>query len=176
MHRKDAGFTLIEAVMGMAVLVILITVAIPSMGALLEHQRSSAAMNALVVHMSQARMSAITYRHPAILCPSADGAGCDAGGDWGNGWILFIDRNDNRRLDAGDDLLRIDPEPRGRHLRLVGTRGRPQLRYLPDGRSAGTNLTIHVCNRRGEKVGAVIVNNAGRPRTERPGQAASCPG
>lgn len=175
MNRKDAGFTLIEAVVALAVATILVATAIPSFGGLAERQRASNAMSSLTTQMAQARMAAITYRRPAILCPSADGLACHPGGDWSMGWMLFLDRNDDRRPDAADDILRMDLTPRSRHLRLPGTRGRPHMRYLPDGRSAGTNLTIHVCNRHGQRLGAVIVNNAGRARTERPKQPTQCP-
>ena len=75
-----------------------------------------------------------------------------------------------------DEILRVDLEPTSRHLRVVSTVGRQQLRYLPDGRSAGTNLTISICNKGGELLGKVIVNNMGRPRSERPKRPAACPG
>jgi type IV fimbrial biogenesis protein FimT len=175
MNRKDAGFTLIEAVVVLAVATILVATAIPAFGGLVERQRASNAMTSLTTQMAQARMAAITYRRPAILCPSLDGLACHPGGDWSMGWMLFLDRNNDRRPDDADALLRVDLAPRSRHLRLPGTRGRPYLRYLPDGRSAGTNLTIHVCNRQGLRLGTVIVNNAGRARTERPGQPMPCP-
>ncbi len=175
MHCKDAGFTLIEAVVVLAVTAILVAIAIPSLPRLIERQRTSAAITSLTTHMAQARMAAITHRKPAMLCPSTNGITCDPGADWSNGWMLFLDRDDNRRPDSSDDLLRVDLEPRSRHLRLPGTRGRPYLRYLPDGRSAGTNLTINICNRQGQRLGAVIVNNAGRARVERPKTPSQCP-
>jgi type IV fimbrial biogenesis protein FimT len=176
MHRKDAGFTLVEAAVTLAIAGILAAIAVPLLARLMERQRVAAATTSLTTHMAQARMAAITYRSPAILCPSANGATCDGAGDWSNGWLLFLDRDNNRRPDAPDELLRMDLQPRTRHLRLPGTRGRPYLRYLPDGRSAGTNLTIHICTLKGEKLGAVIVNNAGRARTERTSPSTPCPG
>jgi len=69
----------------------------------------------------------------------------------------------------------VDLAPTSRHLRVVSTTGRQQLRYLPDGRSAGTNLTISICNPKGELLGAVIVNNMGRARSERPKVPTACP-
>ena len=176
MHRKDAGFTLIEVVVTLAVAAILAVVAGPSIPKLIERQRASAATTSLVTHMAQARMAAITYRRPAILCPSVSGTACDPAGDWSNGWMLFLDRDNNRRPDHSDDLLRVDLERRSRHLHLLGTRGRPYLRYLPDGRSAGTNLTISICSRRGERLGAVIVHTTGRPRVERSKVPLPCAG
>ena len=72
-------------------------------------------------------------------------------------------------------ILRVDLEPTSRKLRVVSTKGRPQLRYLPDGSSAGSNLTISICNNRQQLLGKVIVNNMGRPRSERPKAATPCP-
>ena len=89
--------------------------------------------------------------------------------------MLFLDRDGNQRPDADGDILRRDLAPPSQHLRVVGTPGRPRLRYLPDGRSAGTNLTLSICSQDGRLLGSVIVNNAGRPRSERPKRPQPCP-
>ena len=80
------------------------------------------------------------------------------------------------KFSTSDEILQVDLEPTSRHLRIVSTTGRPQLRYLPDGRSAGANLTISICTRTQELLGQVIVNNMGRLRSERPTAPAACPG
>ena len=49
------------------------------------------------------------------------------------------------------------------------------LRYLPDGSSAGSNLTVSICSPAGVLLAQVIVNNIGRPRSERPKTPAPCP-
>ena len=89
--------------------------------------------------------------------------------------MLFLDDDGNRKADAGDEVLRVDLEPTSRHLRVVSTRGREQLRYLPDGRSPGSNLTISICNDRSEVLARVIVNNMGRPRSQRAEAGEACP-
>ena len=48
---------------------------------------------------------------------------------------------------------------------MVSSAGRPQLRYLPDGRSSGSNLRVRLC-RDDTLLGQVIVNNVGRVRSE----------
>ena len=68
------------------------------------------------------------------------------------------------------ELLPLNP-----HLHIQSSSGRNHLRYLPDGRSAGSNLTIRICNQKGLLLGAVVVNNAGRPRTERARGDTPCP-
>ena len=176
MRHRNAGFTLIELVTTLSVMAICAGIALPSMEALIERQRASAAVGSLMSHMALARMAAISRNQRAVLCPSDDGLTCLSGTDWSRGWMLFLDEDGNRIPDANEEILRTDLEPTSRHLRVVSTVGRQQLRYLPDGRSAGTNLTVSICNKRSELLAAVIVNNMGRPRSERPKAPTSCPG
>ena len=173
--RSSSGFTLIELATTVAVMGVLAGVAVPPMHDFVARQRTSAAVGSLTTHMNLARMAAISRNHRTVLCPSSDGANCAAGTDWSQGWMLFVDEDGNRRPDGSDDILRVDLEPTSRHLRVVSTSGRQQLRYLPDGRSAGTNLTVSICNKSGELLGQVIVNNIGRPRSERPKVPTACP-
>ena len=173
--RRNMGFTLIEAMISVSVSGILAVVAAPSFVGLVEHQRTSAAISSLTTHMALARIAAISRNRRAVLCPSVDGSQCRTDTDWSGGWMLFMDDDGNRKPDASEQVLRVDLAPTSRHLRVVSTTGRQQLRYLPDGRSAGTNLTISICNRQGDLLGAVIVNNMGRPRSERPKVATPCP-
>ena len=70
--------------------------------------------------------------------------------------MLFSDDDGNRMPDASEEILRVDLEPTSRHLRVVSTIGRQQLRYLPDGRSAGTNLTVSICNMQGELLAHLV--------------------
>ena len=174
--RRNAGFTLIELATTMSVVAILAGIAAPSFAGFLERQRTSAAMNSLMTHMALARVSAITRNRRAVLCPSTDGKHCEVGTDWSAGWMLFVDDDGNRKADATDEIIRVDLEPTSQHLRVISTTGRPQLRYLPDGRSAGANLTVSICNQNGELLGQVIVNNMGRPRSDRPKAPTPCPG
>ena len=174
MHR-NAGFTLIELAATMSVMAILAGIAAPSFAGFLERQRASAAMSSLMTHMALARVSAITYRQSAVLCPSETGTSCLAGTDWSGGWLLFLDNDGNHQRDADEEIVRADLEPTSRHLEVFSTTGRPQLRYMPDGRAAGTNLTISICSQQQELLGSVLVNNMGRPRSERPAVPTPCP-
>lgn len=171
----SSGVTLLEMIVCASVFSILAAISLPSMATLLERQRAIAATNTLVAHLSLARLTAITHSSHTVFCPSTSGTHCDAGVDWSGGWLLFLDRDGNRRPDRAEDIVRAENTALSQHLRLVSSIGRRQARYLPDGRSAGSNLTISVCNKRGELLNTVVVNNAGRIRSTRSAQPATCP-
>ncbi len=175
MPHRPAGFTLVELIITCAILAIATGAALPSLSGLVEHHRTNAAVSALTSQMQLARAAAVSRNHRTVLCPSADGRSCLSGSDWSGGWMLFVDDDGNRRPDAGEDILRVEQTPTSRHLRIASSGGRQQLRYLPDGSSAGSNLTLSICNPRGQLLARVVVNNVGRPRSERAAPGATCP-
>lgn len=175
MSFRTAGFTLIELTITTAVLAILAGIATPPMSALLEQQRAATAASSLIAHMQLARMAAISGNRRTVLCPSADGRRCNRDRNWSGGWLLFADDDGNRQPDATEDILRSELRTGSSPLRVFSSEGRPQLRYLPDGSSAGSNLSIVICSPRDALLGKVIVNNAGRPRSEHPARPTRCP-
>lgn len=172
---NGSGFSLIEAVMVMAIAAIGLVVGVPSYRAMVEHQRASSAMHLLTAHMASARSTAISYRIPTVVCPSDRAGGCRSDGDWSHGWLMFFDRDGNRQPDAREDILRDENAPIHPSLRIVSSKGRAQLRYLADGRSGGSNISVRLC-REDRLLGVVIVNNVGRIRSETPRSSRPCEG
>jgi type IV fimbrial biogenesis protein FimT len=163
--------TLIEAIVAMAVLAICAAMAIPSYAALVRRQRVDAAMYSLTTHMASARIAAVTRRSRTVVCPSDSHGGCRQDSDWSDGWLLFLDRDGNGRPDDPADVLRDERAPSDPAMRIFSNR--KQLRYLPDGRSTGGNLTVRLCYDQRLK-GKIVVSNAGRVRSERPSGEVPC--
>jgi len=174
-HGPAPGFSLIEALTAMAITTIGLAVGVPSFQGMSERARVSSAMHLLTAHMASARSTAITYRIPTVVCPSNRSGGCRTDGDWSQGWLMFFDKDGNRRPDTREDILRDENAPIHPSLRILSSAGRPQLRYLPDGRSSGSNLTVRLC-REGELLAQVVVNNAGRVRSETTSGSKPCMG
>lgn len=173
MHCKHRGFTVIEAVIVLAIIAMLAAVGWPAFASTLERNRVTATLHLLTADMAMARSTAVVRRRQVVVCPHAGADRCVADGDWSLGWLVFIDADGNRQPDQPADLLRTTNAPGG-GSGLSTTSSRPFLRYQIDGRSAHSNLTVHVCAR-GEFAGQVVVNNHGRARTHRPGSPTACP-
>ena len=163
--RPASGFSLLEALTVMAISAIGLIIGIPSYRGLAERQRVTSAMHLLTAHMASARSTAITYRIPTVVCPSNRAGGCRKDGDWSEGWLMFFDADGNRQPDAREDILRDENAPIHPSLRILSSKGRPQIRYLPDGRSGGSNISVRLC-RDDKLLAQVVVNNVGRIRSE----------
>ncbi len=173
MNRKDAGFTLIEAMIVLSIIAMTVTVGLPSFASALERNRVTLTLHQLAADMAMARSSAVVRRQQIVLCPRAADGRCSAASDWSRGWLVFADADGNRQPDTAADILRATDAP-ARGGAFSVTSSRPFLRYQVDGRSAHSNLTVHVCAD-GRLAGQVVVNNHGRARTSRPKSAAACP-
>ena len=174
-RASTSGFSLVEALTVMAITTIGLLVGVPSFQGMSERARVSSAMHLLTAHMASARSTAITYRIPTVVCPSNRTGGCRTDGDWSQGWLMFFDKDGNRQPDVREDILRDENAPIHPSLRILSSTGRPQLRYLPDGRSSGSNITVRLC-REDELLAQIIVNNAGRVRSETVSGTKPCAG
>lgn len=178
MHAPSArpgigGFTLIELLTVIAISAITLTLGVPTFSDTMRRSRTTSSVNQLSASFAAARMAAVNRNRPVVVCPLATDGGCRKDGQWEGGWIVFVERTHLGHPDAADILQRIDaPAPGQLHIRSGS--GRARLRYLPDGRSAGTNMTVRVCRADDARLlASVIVNNVGRVRSERPANAAA---
>ena len=172
---REHGFSLIELMIALAVLAILIGMAGPSFARLAGSTRAGNAMSHLTVAFATARIEAVRRGRPVTVCPTDAPNRCRTDGIWDGGWIVFDDAQRTAQpADESAVLQRFDALPSG--LALQATQGRPYVRFQPSGWSAGSNVSVRLCDRAARQlVGAVVVNNAGRARTERFETAAPCP-
>ena len=163
--RAVAGLTLIEILLALAVSAILLGLGIPAFSSLLGSSELTTRVNALSASLSLARSAAIREGSRGMVCQSRDGRRCSRGGDWSEGWIVFVDRNHNRQREDTEPLLHAQPATRDRvHIRFRGFPSRRYFIYRPDG-MAKMNGTFILCVP-GEPAlaRAVIVSWSGRPR------------
>lgn len=173
MHKAN-GFTLIEVATTLAVVAVCAAVGVPALHEFTQRQRITAAMQRVETQLASARLAAVTHGRRTTVCPLATPGACSEDGDWSRGSIAFFDADGNRKPDADGDLLHVD-QVSAEGLRILTSSGRAYLRFLPDGRSPGRNLSLRFCDRELGLVGSLVVNNAGRTRRERPARPTACP-
>jgi type IV fimbrial biogenesis protein FimT len=177
--RRPTGFTLIELLIVLAILGVLFGVALPSYTAFMEAGRAGAAKSALLSSVTQSiSRAAITGQH-VVLCPSNEGETCTGTPHWSEGWIAFVDRNNNRSREPDEPLV-LRETALGGKVRLNSTVGRTRLVFQPNGGNAGSNVTFTLCDGRGPaRAQTIVLSNTGRLRYGTPSEAAvaaTCPG
>lgn len=176
MGRRHEGFTLVELVATVAVLAVVLALALPSFRTLREQQAALAGLHGLTVALAQARMAAIQRGRPVTVCPSADGLNCRSDLVWEDGWLVYADPGRLPQPATAADILWAEQRPPGA-VAIRGSIGRHRVRYQPTGFSGGNNASLRLCSRDGRLLGSVVVNIAGRTRSERlpPDAAQPCP-
>jgi len=118
--KKYNGFTLVELMIVMAIVGILLAVAAPGMRAYISNSSSNSLSSTLLIDIMYARNHAISNEVIVKMLPlGSDPAAADAadsvaslfvpnasGVNWGLGWIIFVDTDNDDTFDAGELILR----------------------------------------------------------------------
>ena len=99
-RRFGAGFSLPELMTVLAIAAVLAALALPNMGAVLRAQRLKIAVNDLFGSIGMTRAQALARNTRVQMTPRDP-----LGADWAQGWTVFVDRDDDGRPGAGDDIL-----------------------------------------------------------------------
>lgn len=159
--KKNAGFTLVELMIGLVIAAILLTVAVPAFTTFIQNNRVTSQANELVTALNLARSEAVGRGSSISVCPSSDGATCTGGTDWAIGWIVVRDSANSGAVSITGTPLRIWGSLAGGST----LSGPAFVRFLSTGGAgAGTapsfSLSIPDCT--GDLARAVQINAAGR--------------
>lgn len=182
-HRRRRGFTLIELMVTVLVLIILLALGVPAFADLLSRTKLTNTANTLLAHLQYARSSAVKRGVGRVAVgPCNVAAQCTDDADWPAGqlWqggymVATVDTASPpkilqvlRRVDAAE-LAAVTIDKNGTS---------PRFFFHPDG-SAGGAATVTLCDRRTSTIArAVIVDAVGRARVAQyapGGWALQCP-
>lgn len=162
---RNAGFTLWELMLAIAIAATLLGLAVPALGEFLLDARRTADVNAFVLAVQVARSEAAKRGRPVVVCQTVDRRAC-AGPElrYDAGWMVFVNEDGASPLARSADeplLLAYVPE-------MTGTiaANRAAFEFRP-GMRRSVNGTVTFCDRRGAAAArAVIVSYTGRPRVD----------
>lgn len=159
--KTETGFTLIESMVAIAVMLVLMAIAVPSFRDASHRSQVRSAASDLVASAHFARSEAIKRNAPVTMCVSTDGENCAAGG-WERGWIIRTDTTLRRQAAA----------PSGVRITAGGI---VDVTFQPTGVDA-TAAVFTVCRRpssEGLEGRLVTIDATGRP-SMRKSASASC--
>jgi type IV fimbrial biogenesis protein FimT len=176
-HRR--GFTLTELMVVLAIAAVLLGLAVPSFWQLIERQRLRTTANDLFDAIDLTRSQAITRGRRVTMAPADP-----AGDDWSRGWVVFVDKNDNRRPDPEEEVIfEQGPVASGISIRygFSASPGPAYIAYNGAGRSCSANnsLAAHwgsLSVLLGEQARHIKINMLGRVRICDPQQESDCTG
>jgi type IV fimbrial biogenesis protein FimT len=150
-RRHATGYTLIELMAVLAIASALLVIAIPMFRTQVQNSRMSAAATDLLSTFMSAKAEAVGRNYPVQVCIRNEAAdGCANTGQWEDGWLTFIDEDDDRTLDAGEDILQIHPPLSAETTaRATGSLAN-SVTYRPNGLTnlSGTESLV-ICDARG---------------------------
>lgn len=111
--NKQIGFTIVELLIVVAIVGILAIVAMPSMREYVSNSAANSLSNTLLIDIMYARNYAITKEKIVKMVPTGIANSGEstftpnsAGVNWGQGWTVFQDDNDNNIIDSGENIIR----------------------------------------------------------------------
>ena len=165
-----------------AIAAVVMSLALPSMAAMLSNQRVGTFASNLLVTLQLARNDAVKRGANTVVCKSSDGRRCADTGDWEQGWIMFEDDNHNAARDADERLIASqDAAPVGLSIRgntpvarYVSYNALGATRMVSGALQAGTFTLCSASSGSSIQPRQVILAMTGRVRIQT-GSAGSCP-
>lgn len=101
---KAKGFTLLELMASLSLVILLMGFGIPGLSNLLEDTRAKSAMQSAMRTFNLARSTAVERQQIITLCGSNDGETCSR--QWGKYLLVFRDEDDSRTAETEELIVR----------------------------------------------------------------------
>ncbi len=168
-RNYQGGFSLAELLMTVGISAMILSFGMPSLTSLVRNNRVVAYTNDFISTVHMARTEALNNVIQVTVCKSLDQASCDNAASWHDGWIVFVDNDEDEIRDlAGTPETLI-----GAHKALEGSNTLQSaafanwIAFRPNGLaigSAGNAGTFSLCNAAGANYGRDIsISRTGSP-------------
>jgi type IV fimbrial biogenesis protein FimT len=177
-RSAHAGFTLIELMITLAIVIILAVIGVPSMRNFLVMQQARSDADSLASAIRLARTEAVKRSGNVSICPlpanfnpAQPACVANATGDWGNGWMVFIDYDDTTagtsaydNTNGHDKILRVEQTVRSAQAINNANPAFQAITFMANGissRAAGTFTVGPATNTAGQSL-TLTVSRQGR--------------
>lgn len=165
------GFSLVESLLAVTILALLLLAAGPSYRSWIASQQLANHAYFLAGAMNQARSEAIKTGYRVNLCKTRDRRQCaTGGGGWEEGWILFVDENQDGAVGGGETVIHAEGPP-GNGITVRGNRPvADYVSYTSLGHarllSGALQMGTFVVCKPGQEGLQVVLANSGRARVQ----------
>jgi len=169
---RAGGFTLLEALVVLAVVGVLVALAAPSVSGMRARHQLHAQAEGLLDSLVLARSEALRRQQRITLCPRALDNTCDATAPWQKGWLVFVDANDNAQREPEEPWIEVHGDVPSSIRVAVTSTVKGYFSYGSEGRSQSTGGafmagTWRFCQANAPVGWQVVSNALGKPRIEK---------
>lgn len=145
---------------------VILTIGVPSFQGLMERNQLTSNINRFISSLALARSEAIKRNQRVVVCPSINGTDCDNSGGYDNGWIVFVDTDNNNAHNAGEELIWAgEGMPNNMTLRGTSNGYHSAIPYVPSGRVALGSGSVRLCkDNETDRARMVTIISSGRVR------------
>ncbi|MCE0558648.1 MULTISPECIES: GspH/FimT family pseudopilin [unclassified Motilimonas] len=171
MLKKSHGFTLVEVLTVIAIAGIMLMIAAPNFASLSADSRAFSAVNGIARDLMYARNQAVNNMTTVAVCPLAGGSACTS--DWSKGVDVFIDTNENDKLDTGETLLKSGS---AFHESDQVSFEQKSVRFGADGltRNVSGSAIFYYCDDKESVKKGVVISSSGRAKVAEQGSISKC--
>ncbi len=181
---KHSGFTIIELMIGIALMAVMLTLAVPAFTGFVERNTTVASANSFLNALLIARSEAVKRNQRVAVCgkPIAQ-ASCNTTGNWEDGWSIFVDADADSVLDAGEEVILVDSGvTNGFTLREPSATYGDVITFLPTGETVqgltaglGSQASFRLCTPDADTVQSRTINITATGRSVITQGVAACP-
>ena len=168
------GFTLIELMTTVGIAMILLTIAAPNFSTMISNNTLTAQANDLFANLALARSQAKSRKQMVTVCKSNDADACSTLDtvNWEDGWVMFVDENQNGTRQDAELILRTSEGLTNATTLRADVDFSNYIAFRSDGRSIGSGSStpptegdFRLCDARGaEHARVVAISPIGRAK------------